>query len=192
MANTATLNVTIVYSTDPAQAVADRALYRYDQTATGIEVLRRELERLASGITVGKVLAFLDQGDGTAGIGRVACTQASVSTGDTVTVSGVVFTVAASPSTKGEDGQFAAGASDTDCAANLAAAINAHPALAGLVTAAGSAGNCNITLVDKGLHGTFLFLAKSGSGFTLTQVSALTPGAKGTAQSHLRCFRRGA
>src|ERR1043165_326801 len=191
MANTATLNITLVYTTDPVVSIKDRAIRRADKPHMALEFLINELRRMQAGNSVGKVMAYLDAGDGTAGIGRLAC--ASVADGDTATVGEVTFTAKTTVSSDANTAlnQFTRGGTDTADAASLAAAINAHPLLKGLCTAAGSSGNCNITMSDKGLHGNWLVLASTGGTITVTQVTALTPGAHGTTSAHIRCFRRG-
>lgn len=191
MAATAELTIVITYASESPTSVSHRAMRRYDKPHQALELLINELRRMQQGNSIGKVHAVLDDASGTAAIGRVACTQASISSGDTVVVSGVTFTAKTSPSTDPSAGEFAFLTSDTVTAAALAAAINAHPALKGLLTAAGSSGNCNITLTDKGIHGNYLTLAKTGSGFALTQVASLTPGVRGAATAEMRTYMRG-
>lgn len=193
MANSV-MTITIVGSDkDPAAAVAARQVGQSLNPVTGVELLRDYLERCNSGMVPGaKVMVFLDQGDGTAATGNIACVQATVTTGDTVTIDGTVFTIVASnPSADPSQGQYVKGASNTTCALNLGTAINAHPRLKGLILATPAVGNCALAMLDKGTHGNLAVIAKAGTGsagFTLTQ---FTGGAKGTVQSNLRCFRRG-
>lgn len=189
MASTAFVTVTISLLDAPSQTVAEKYVGERGKSIEGIEKARNLLEALASGILVGKVSVFQDSGDGTAATGNVACVQATVATGDTLTVAGNVFTVvASSPSADPSQGEFVKGASDTACAANLAAAINASPFLKGMVTAAGSVGNCALTAVDKGTAGNLIVMSATGTGFTLTQMAS---GAKGTVKRQVRTFRRG-
>lgn len=191
MAATSQLTIVINYASDTPTQVSQRAIRRYDKPHIAIELLINELRRMQQGNSIGKVHAYLDDAGGTAAVCTVACTQASISSGDTVTLCGVTFTAKTSPSSDPADGEFAFLTSDTVTAAALAAAINAHPALKGLLTAAGSNGNCNITCTDKGIHGNLVTLAKTGSGFTLTQVASGTPGVRGTATDNLRAYMRG-
>lgn len=173
----------------PAQTVADRHAGKYDNPTRSIELIRDYLARVSSGLAPGKVLLFQDKGDGTQAAGVIACTQANAQAGDNVTIAGYVFTVRASPSSEASLGEFAVGASDTTMAANLATAINAHPALKGLLTAAGAVGDCNLTAVDKGLFGNLIRMSTSdATAFGLTQ---FTSGAIGTVQTQMRVFRRG-
>lgn len=175
---------------DPAASVASRHVGPYDSPERSIELLRAYLARCLSGQVPGsKVHVFQDKGDGTQAAGAVACTQANATAGDTVTVAGVVFTVRASPSTDPALGEFAAGADDTACGANFAAAVNAHPRLKGMLTAVNAAGTVTLTAVDKGLFGNLIKMATSdATAFGLTQ---FTSGAIGTVQTPFRTFRRG-
>lgn len=188
MANSSVIYLAIVTDSTPAQTIADRHVGTYDNPAMAIELVRNLLERVTSGQIDGKVHLFQDKCDGTAATGTVACTQASAVAGDTFTLAGVVFTVATSPSSDPHLGQFAAGASDTAMGDNLAAAINAHPALKGLLTAANSTGTVTWTAADKGLFGNLIRMAESGDSMAVTQA---TNGAIGTVQSYMRPFRRG-
>jgi phage tail sheath gpL-like len=82
---------------------------------------------------------------------------------DTVTINGVVFTGKASPSGAN---QWAIGASDTECATNFAAKINAS-ALAGItsvVTATSADAIVTLTAVQPGLTGNAVTLAISAHG----------------------------
>lgn len=190
MAQQSTLVIVIAGTDIPAQTVADRHIGDNLNKGRAIELLRDYLARLASGQAgSARVLTFLDSGDGTAGSnGKVACVQASIATGDTVVIGGVTFTVvASSPNADPGRGEFIKGADNTASAANLATAINAHPRLKGMLTALGSVGDCNLTMVDKGLHSQYMVMSKTGSGFTLT---AFSNGAKGTPVKQLTCINR--
>lgn len=188
MATNSVMYIAVVTGDTPAQVIADRHVGVYDQQVNGVEILRNLLERLNAGIEDGKVHLFQDKCDGTAATGTVACTQASAAAGDTYVLAGVTFTVATTPSTDPALGQFAALTSDTIMGDALAAAINAHPALKGLLTAANAAGTVTWTAVDKGLFGNLIRAAETGNSMVVTQASN---GAIGTVQSSMRTFRRG-
>lgn len=107
-------------------------------------------------------------------------TFASFADSDTVTINGVTLTGKTSPSGAS---QFAVGSSNTECAANLAAKINAS-ALAGIVnvvTATSSLAVVTITCSVPGSIGNLCSLAISAHG----SVSAanLASGADGTVES---------
>lgn len=188
MAKNSVVYLAIVTGDTPAQTIADRHIGKYDNPAMGVEDIRNLLARVMSGQEDGKVHVFQDKCDGTAATGTIACTQANATAGETVTIAGVVFTIASSPSTDPARGELAAGASDTAFGDNLAAAINAHPALKGLLTAANAAGTVTITADDKGLFGNLIRMSETGDAFVVTNP---TNGAIGTVQSFMRTFRRG-
>lgn len=191
MASDSVLYIVVVGSDrDPAASIAQRVIRKADQGRAGIVAAAAYLEAIAAGSYDAKVFAALAGSDtGTAGTGTVVCAQASAVAGDTVSIGDTTFTVRASPSTDPKLGEFAAGASDTACGDNLAAAINAHPALKGFGTAANVDGTITFTMTDKGLHANLLNITSSnGTAFTCTSP---TNGAEGTLNSQLRRYRRG-
>jgi phage tail sheath gpL-like len=96
---------------------------------------------------------------------RTATMSGAWTAADTFTIGGVVLTAASSPS--GES-QFALGASATAAGANLAAAINAHSKLAGLVSASAATGVVTITLLVGGRIGELITLAEASSACALS------------------------
>lgn len=187
MAHNSTLIIAIATDEKP-DALDDKYVGTYHDPRGGLNLLIDFLAKVNGGIVASKVMVFQDKGDGTAATGTIACTQASAVDGDTCTLCGVVFTVATSPSTDPARGEFAAGASDDAMGTNLAAAINAHPALKGLLTAANASGTVTYTLADKGLQGNLAKVTETGSSMVVT---APTNGAIGTIQRSLTMFRRG-
>ena len=190
MASDNVLYITIVGSDrDPAASIAQRVIRNADQPRDGIVCLGNFLHAIAGGSYDAKVFVALAGSDtGTAGTGTIACTRANAS-GDTVTIGNVVFTETTSPSAIANLGQFARGADDTACGANLAAAINAHPSLKGFLTAAAVTGTVTLTMVDKGLHANLLNFSTSDA--TAFAVTSPTNGAEGTLHSQLRIHRKG-
>lgn len=120
-------------------------------------------------------------------------TAASVQSGDTITINGTVLTATQHHATEtltltscavgakaiingvsitavasGANGisTFSQAGTDTQDAAALAAAINAHPSLAGLVTASSSAGVVTVRAVSAGTGGNDITIAASGTGIT--------------------------
>ena len=188
MANTAVLNVAIVVDTTPAQTVQERYIGDSLNPRDGVQRLADLLQRLASGLEVGKVHVHVDKADGTQATMTIACTQASAVQGDTVTIGDTTLTIKTSPSSDPGLGQFAAGASNTAMGNNLAAAVNAHPKLKGRCTAANAAGTVTLTMADKGLFGTSLRMTETGGSMVVTNP---TNGAVGTQQSGMRTYRCG-
>jgi hypothetical protein len=136
------------------------------------------LDSCSSGVRAGNVYTTVLADDGTKSTGNIACVQANA-TGDTITFTYGTKAVVLTEGATGESG-FARGASNTTCAANLAACINAHSVLGPLITALGAVGNCGLTakVADSILHG-IAMTTSDGTAFSFTQ---LTGGTEGTAQ----------
>lgn len=101
---------------------------------------------------------------------KVALTAAlsgALTANDTVTIGSVVLTAKAAPS--GED-EFAATVSAAADGAALAAAINAHTKLKGIVTASGTA-TITMTCQQGGRIGALITVAKSAAAITLSAAS---------------------
>lgn len=109
---------------------------------------------------------------------RGVVTAASAQDGDTVTVGGVTFTARTSPSTALE---FALGVSDTACAANLVAKVNANATTLALVKAYSAAAVVtvrNLVIGTAGNNGGASQVALASSNNTRFAVT-------GTASGHL-------
>lgn len=148
------------------------------------------IHAIKSGTLPGKIIYHIDEADGTAAAQTVAFTQANGDAGDTVTICGVVFTVATTPSADPWDGEFAAETDDDTTGENFATAFNAHPALKGLATAANSSGTVTITMTNKGVHGNLGTLAASDATFAAVGAAAFASGAAGTVQKVLAVDQR--
>jgi hypothetical protein len=191
MAKLSTVYIAVVTGDTPAQTIKERhCSERYDNPAMGCEALRNLLERAAICLEDSKVYLFQDAGDGTAATNEIVCTQANATVGETCSIAGVVFTIVTTPSTNPASGEIAAGASDTAFGDNLAAAINAHPALKGLVTAVNTAGSVAVTAVDKGPQGNLITLAETGDAFAVSGAT-LEDGAIGTLKTEAKVYIRG-
>jgi hypothetical protein len=139
-----------------------------------VDFVRTLLRAIRSGVNRGNVYATILDTSGTLPAGNVACTQANAA-GNYVR-----FTYGAIAVTLTEGVDFDAGASDTTCAANLAAAINAHPALSKLFTALAAVGDCAVTAkIPTALLQDFAITTDDATAFTIT---ALTGGTEGAAQ----------
>jgi hypothetical protein len=114
----------------------------------------------------------------TASTGNIACTQANAAN-DFITFTYGGKTVEIREGIAGENG-FARGASNTTCAANLAATLNAHPILSPLILATPSVGNCALAAkVPTCLLQDMAMTTSDGTAYALTQ---LTGGNEGAAQ----------
>jgi hypothetical protein len=147
------------------------------RAVNGIE---RLLGRAVGGAAQGQLWATVLDDAGTRGAGNIACTRANAAN-DTIT-----FTYGARTVVLTEGVDFLRGASDTTCAANLAAAINAHVVLGADFLAAGTVGDCAVTArVPTALLQDFAISTSDATAFTLTQ---LTGGTEGAAQFALQRF----
>lgn len=143
-----------------------------------INFVEDTLNSFLGGVKRGNIVATIVDTSFTASTGNIACTQANAS-GDTITFTYGAKTVVLTEGASGENG-FARGASNTTCAANLAACINAHPILGPLITALGSVGNCGLTSkVPTCLLQDVAMTTSDGTAFAFTQ---LTGGNEGAAQ----------
>ena len=189
MALSVTHIVIVGDDSEAAQTIEEKFIQKdYSNAQMGVEDLARYLTGMASGAYNGKVMVFSDAGDGTVGTIDVVCTQANFVAGDTLVVAGVTFTAATSASEDAWDGEFEAGASDTAMGDNLAAAINAHPALEGMLTAANTTGTVVLSFTDKSLAAMFANASETGTSMAITDNA---DSAIGTAQAALRIFRLG-
>ena len=148
-----------------------------------VQSLINILRGVHAGTLSGKLLYYIDKADGTAAAQTITCTFASANEGDTATICGVVFTemVATTPSTDPADGEFAFATSDTVSGDNLAAAINAHPRLKGLVTAVNVTGTVTVTYANKGVFGNNGTISETG-GSMAVGAATFASGAVGTEQ----------
>ncbi len=143
-----------------------------------INFVEDTLNSFLGGVKRGNIVDTLMDTSFTASTGNIACTQENAS-GDTITFTYGAKTVVLTEGASGENG-FARGASNTTCAANLAACINAHPILGPLITALGSVGNCGLTSkVPTCLLQDIAMTTSDGTAFAFTQ---LTGGNEGAAQ----------
>lgn len=155
-------------------AAADR------YTRNLIRMVQRELKACEGGSVQGNLYASIIDSTATLDAGAVACTQANAA-GNFVrfTYGGIQITL-----TEGVD--FARGASDTTCAAALAAAINAHAILGKEFLAANSTGTCNFTSkIASAVVRNWVLTTDDATAFGLTQ---LTGGTAGAAQFALQHF----
>lgn len=106
-------------------------------------------------------------------------TVASILADDTITVNGVTLTGKSSPS--GQD-QFDSDGSDATVATAIAACINAHTSLTGIVTASASNAVVTVSAYVKGLIGNAITLASS-NGTRLAVSAARLAGGTGMGEA---------
>jgi phage tail sheath gpL-like len=115
--------------------------------------------------TVGALTGGLDESARTTA--TITITHANLTAADTVTIGAAVYTAVASGAT---GNQFNIGADATADANNLAAAINASPDLAGLVTASAASGVVTLTFLGDARSALHARLATSdATAFIVTQ-----------------------
>lgn len=151
-----------------------------DYTHQLVLAVQRELKAVEGGIREGNLLAAILDSTIALPTGNIACTRANAA-GNVVNFvwGGKTITL-----TEGVD--FLRGASDTTCAANLAAAINAHAVLGKLLTATGAVGDCGLV----GKWGTSILhdIAMTTDDATAFSFTQLTGGTEGAAQFFLQQF----
>lgn len=149
-------------------------------TSRFVRMVQKELRACEGGVRDGNLYGTILDSTATLPTGNIACVQANAS-GDTIT-----FTYGGKTYVLTEGVDFARGASNTTCAAALAAAINAHPILGALFTATGSVGNCGLVAkVATALLQDIAMTTSDGTAFSFTQ---LTGGDEGVAQFFVRHF----
>jgi hypothetical protein len=154
----------IVTTQESAQAVKDKLQLSTVSPAALFDRLARYFDRIGSGNIGAKayVATTVVQATGT-------ITFASFADGDTIAVNGTTLTGKTSPSGAV---QFAVGASNTACAANAAACINANTTVNKQVIATSALAVVTVTSLVPGAYGNLGTLAISAhgsvSGATLT------------------------
>lgn len=164
----------------------------FDNTSTDkISFLQRVLKylgALAGGLKIGHVRVNLEAGASSDRASQtIVCDNGSISNGDTLTIGGVVLTVAASPANESE---WTEGADSDASAVALAACINAHSELKGYLIASVVDATVTVTFWAPGRLGNLITLATSdASAFTLG--GAVLAGGDGSQQMTARSFEYG-
>lgn len=140
---------------------------------------RRLLDKAIKGFAKGQVelqtVSSMTKASGTV-------TAASVQAADTVTIAGVELTAHASTQ---NTTTFALGASNTECAANLATCINANTTINKYVSATSSGAVVTITALEPGVLGNLVSLATSDNTRLAKSATALAGGTGNTDTSAL-------
>lgn len=133
--------------TQSAATVANRVIQPAAQPALGCHQLGDELHAIAGGLRKAQVVSLVESGDETHPSATVTLGGANLADGDTLDIAGVQLEWQSSPSGESEVDFINTAATD---AAALAAAINAHSALSGMVTASAAGAVVTITGVLPG------------------------------------------
>ena len=161
---TAFTTIVIKHGPENPASVSDRLIRAASDKHGAINELQKQLSGLACGSLTGRVSIKVDSltvGDRA----TATATCVSVVEDNTLTVGDVTLTMKDSPSGESE---VDVGASDTIMATNIAASINAHTQLAGLVTATSAAGVVTITSALPGRIGEMITLVRVGAPITLS------------------------
>jgi hypothetical protein len=157
--------------------------------------VRQQARRVFSGIRdifTGRALdlnVFIAATDdtGTRATGSIVCTQANAA-GDTITFSYGGRNIVLTEGATGANG-FARGAGDDACATNLAAALNAHPILSGILAA--TVATNTVTLAGKIPGRVIHSVTMATSDATAFALTALSGGTPGTAAMFLQTVQTG-
>lgn len=191
----AVINLAVEIHDTVALGILQRYLPATTDAKGGLRGLSDLFSAAASGGVSGLVIAHMDGADGTAASSTLTVTQANATSGDTVTVAGVVFTCTGSstPSTNPADGEFKAITSDNVAALALQAAIDAHPKLKGVIRTSILNNVITVTCDVKTPVGNAITLATSDATFVAVGAAKLASGATGTTTSGggARCYRFG-
>jgi hypothetical protein len=153
-------------------------MYSFEPKAEAEEICRF-LMQLSSGVRMGKIMVGVNSLPGVPASGTVTC--AGVNAADTVTVAGQAFTAVngGSPTSV----QFDMSGTDTQTAANLAAALTAHTTIGKYVKASNVAGVVTITAVSNGYLGNLVTLATSNNTRLAKSGTSLASGAGNNVQT---------
>jgi len=135
------------------------------------------LNRIDGGTLQGAVGYVVFDDQGTDPTGTIACTQANADGNY------VQFEIGGQTITLTEAVDFEDGASDTECGANLAAAINDHKVLGAFLTASNSTGTVTLTgkLGPSQFYHDLDMTTDAATAFGLTQIGAGTAADPGSA-----------
>lgn len=186
MANAIT-KLTIIHGTkseSPAAIQAALAQPTIDAKTFGRRLVSI-IVALVGGTAYGRVTVEVENASNLT-VASLAGTFTNAPAGDgTITIGGVVLTAKASPANENE---FAAGSDAATAATGLAAAINAHSALVGLVTASAAAGVVTIASAVPGRIGNLITVIDNLSNFTLAGSATKLSGATSVQQVAARTF----
>jgi hypothetical protein len=160
------------------------------ETAGGNRAIANRLINYITGVFTGSEGAYASgyppsiaisvQGNSVQASATLTCVSAVAT--DTVVVNGVTFTCVNSGAT---GNQFNVGASDTECAANIAAAINASVTalVSGYVSATSALGVVTVSAIVYGLSGNLYTLTTTGGHIAASSAKLVGGAADATAQT---------
>lgn len=155
----ATTAVYITHGNEQTQTIKDKVKFDSGADRKGARALSDLLASIAGGARNGKITLGVGGSVFAQATGTVLLAQASITAADIVYVGSVGFVATNGAVTPGQ-ATFDMRTSDTAAAASLAAQINAHASLSGIVTATSSTGTVTITSVQVGELNNHITLAK--------------------------------
>jgi len=117
----------------------------------------------------------IEESSPVAATGTVTLTQASLTAGDFVGIGSYKLTAVAGAAVAAS-GQFSIDTSDTAAATSLAAAINAYPPIAALVSATSAVGVVTITARQAGIGGNAIILSEQDAGGGIARSGSVLSG----------------
>lgn len=186
MANAITTLVIVHSPDEDAASLAEELLPEDTGDVQGfLRRLRSYVDRLLVGSSHAEITATLDTGgSGDNAVEEITFTGVGVAD-ETVTIGGLALTWKASAASESE---VTIGANQAASQANLAAAINAHSALKGIVSAAVSGNDVVVTAVQPGRAGNLISIAEAGTNTAITGGATRLAGGDGTQQSAARTY----
>lgn len=189
------INMAMELQDTAAIGIVQRYFKEARDSRGGLTALAQLLTECNAGLHIGQVMVHADAADGTQASSTLTVTQANGTSGDTVTVAGVVLTCTGSstPSTDPFDGQFKAITDDATAAAALKTAIDNHPKLRGTVETTRLNNVVTVKSVIASPVGNSISLASSDATFVAVGAAKLASGATGTVvtNGNARAYRFG-
>lgn len=155
----ASTTLVITHGSEETQTIKDLLKQGSSEDREGLVRLASYFRAVASGNRNASVQIGTGDSAAAAAAGTVACVQASITAGDILYVGRVGFVATNGAVTPG-DATFDMRTSDTAVGASVAAQVNAHASLTGVLTATAASGTVTITATVPGLTGNNITLAK--------------------------------
>lgn len=175
MASASHVNVKIALNDDYV-----RTTDRFTRSNNKADVIVDLIRGIQRGAISGKVLYHVEHTT-TKAAQTVTFDSSAGSSGDYITICGIVFTVRSSPSYDPRKGEFLLYADDDDAQGeDFASAWNAHPVARHIGTAVNSSGVVTITMLEGGTLGNQGTLSTSNASFAAVGAATFASGAAGT------------
>lgn len=162
--------VTTIYIThesgSAAASIAEKLVDNTGDPRRGLAGIARFIDALAGGMYNGKVVVQTETATNTApATSTITLTHANITNNDTLTIGPQLLTWKTSAANQNE---ITIGANATADATALAAVINAHTTLKGLVSAVASSGTVILTAIAPGNGGRFTLSTSDGTAMSFS------------------------